>query len=171
MEETEYTTSKAEKSGFLVCQGAQCMCKFGSNPAELLVLTQTKHYVNDNAGSQKLIASHLDIGVPYKPPFFGSCKKMLNKPCNPVITAWKEYYEDVELSHGGMPLLDKSTCTCAIGTPDCINIIQHGQKGSASGANAANAEEKVHSQINPLVNPKAIDDKDPFAGVNLTGES
>lgn len=171
MEETEYKTSKAEISGFVVCQGAKCMCKFGTAPGNLLVLTQAKHFVNDPQGVQKPIASHLDIGATFKPPFFGSCSKMNNKPCTPAITAWKDYYEDVELSHGGMPLIDKSTGTCAMGSSGCISIIDHGQKGSASGANAEKANERVHSQINPLVNPKAIDDNDPFEGVQLNGES
>lgn len=171
MEETEYKANKPDISGFLVCQGAKCMCKYGTSPGELLVKTQSKHYVNDTEGVQKPIASHLDIGSPFKPPFFGSCSKMQNKACAPAITEWKDFYEDVELSHGGMPLLDKSKCTCSIGSPQCINIIDHGQKGSASGENAAKADENVHSQLNPLVNPKAIDDTNPYEGVQLSGES
>lgn len=134
----------------IVVQGAQCMCKFGSAPDKLKVLTHTKEYANDKDGSQKSIATTMDIGPTFEKNMFGSCSKMLNKPCNAVVTKWSGFYENTVLTNGGKILLEDSKATCPIGGPDCIEIVQHGQKAEASKQNFDNANKNVQSQLNPM---------------------
>ncbi|SFA49710.1 protein of unknown function [Pedobacter suwonensis] len=134
----------------VVVQGAQCLCKFGSAPDKLKVLTHTKEYANDKDGSQKMIATTMDIGSTFEKNMFGSCSKMNNKPCNATVTKWSGFYEDTVLTNGGKILLEDSKATCPIGGADCIEIIQHGQKSEASKQNFDNANKDVQSQLNPL---------------------
>ncbi|MFF5383107.1 DUF4280 domain-containing protein [Pedobacter suwonensis] len=134
----------------VVVQGAQCLCKFGSAPDKLKVLTHTKEYANDKDGSQKMIATTMDIGSTFEKNMFGSCSKMNNKPCNAIVTKWSGFYEDTVLTNGGKILLEDSKATCPIGGADCIEIIQHGQKAEASKQNFDNANKDVQSQLNPL---------------------
>jgi hypothetical protein len=134
----------------IVVQGAQCMCKFGSAPDKLKVLTHTKEYANDKDGSQKSIGTTMDIGPTFEKNMFGSCSKMYNKPCNAVVTKWSCFYEDTILTNGGKILLEDSKATCPIGGPDCIEIVQHGQKAEASKQNFNNANKDVQSQLNPM---------------------
>ncbi|PST83472.1 DUF4280 domain-containing protein [Pedobacter yulinensis] len=134
----------------IVVQGAQCMCKFGSAPDKLKVLTHAKEYANDQEGSTKPIATTKDIGATFEKNMFGSCSKMNNRPCNAVVTEWSAYYEDTILSNGGKVLLEDSKATCPVGGKDCIEIIQHGQKAEPSAQNFANADKNVQAQLNPL---------------------
>ncbi|WP_406824870.1 DUF4280 domain-containing protein [Pedobacter sp. KACC 23697] len=134
----------------VVVQGAQCMCKFGSAPDKLKVLTHNKEYANDRDGSKKLIATTVDIGTTFEKNIFGSCSKMNNKPCSVTVTKWSGFYEDTVLTNGGKILLEDSKATCPIGGADCIEIIQHGQKAEASKQNFDNANKDVQSQLNPL---------------------
>jgi hypothetical protein len=50
----------------IVVQGAQCMCNFGTAPDKLKVLTNQKEYANDKEGSQKPIATTMDIGTTFE---------------------------------------------------------------------------------------------------------
>ena len=134
----------------IVVQGAQCMCKFGSAPDKLKVLTHTKEYANDKDGSQKSIATTMDIGPTFEKNMFGSCSKIYNNPCNAVVTKWSGFYEDTILTNGGKILLEDSKATCPIGGTDCIEIVQHGQKAEASKQNFDNANKDVQSQLNPM---------------------
>ncbi|MFD2584330.1 DUF4280 domain-containing protein [Pedobacter vanadiisoli] len=134
----------------IVVQGAQCVCKFGSAPDKLKVLTHTKEYANDKDGSQKSIATTKDIGATFEKNMFGSCSKMNNKPCNAVVTKWSGFYEETVLTNGGKILLEDSKATCPVGGSDCIEIIQHGQKAEASKQNFDNADKNVQSQLNPM---------------------
>ncbi len=115
------------KSGHLVCVGAQCQCKFGTAPAKLKVLSQDKHFLNDDKLKKKLMATSKEIGQPFDPPFFGSCSKMNNSPCAVALSEWAEYYDKIKLKNGAMPLLEGSKGTCSVGAKDCITIIWHGQ--------------------------------------------
>lgn len=155
----------------LVVQGAQCICKFGSAPDKLKVLTHTKEYVNDKDGSQKAIATTMDIGQTFEKNMFGSCSKMYNKPCNAVVTKWSGFYENTILTNGGKILLEDSKATCPIGGADCIEIIQHGQKSEASQQNFMNTNKEVHSQINPLVDIEEMYVKEPLNEGLEFGES
>lgn len=135
----------------LVCQGAICSCKFGSVPDKLKVLTQSKRYINDKDGSQKLMATHMDIGKTFEKNLFGSCAKLNNAPCQVVVTQWSGFYEKITLQdNSGKALLEDSKATCPIGSPDCITIINHGQIMEASAQNVENAEKEVLMELFPF---------------------
>lgn len=59
----------------LVCQGAVCRCDFGTTTDKLMVKTQSKRYINDKDGKEKLMATHANIGATFEKNSFGSCKK------------------------------------------------------------------------------------------------
>lgn len=134
----------------IVVQGAQCMCNFGSAPDKLKVLTNQKEYANDKDGSQKPIASTMDVGSTFEKNTFGSCAKKKYKPCTAVVTKWSGFYEDVILYNGGNILLEDSKATCPIGGSDCIQIVHHGQKSEPSQQNKDNTNNVVQSQLNPM---------------------
>ena len=43
---------------------------------KLMVKTQSKRYINDKDGKEKLMATHADIGATFEKNSFGSCKKL-----------------------------------------------------------------------------------------------
>ncbi|AZB35978.1 DUF4280 domain-containing protein [Chryseobacterium bernardetii] len=150
-----------------VVQGAICQCKFGSAPDKLKVLTQTKYYVNDNAGSSKLAATHKDIGATFEKNTFGSCSKKNNTPCSAVVTQWSGYYEkELYDPPGGYILLQDSKATCPIGGPDCISIIKSGQMGEPTKKNLQNADSELQSHVSPVMDMKNLDKKDPYEFLN-----
>ncbi|MGO4710288.1 DUF4280 domain-containing protein [Chryseobacterium sp. 2TAF14] len=135
----------------LVCQGAICSCKFGSVPDKLKVLTQSKRYINDKNGSQKLMATHMDIGKTFEKNMFGSCTKLNNNPCQVTVTQWNGFYDKITLQdNSGKALLEDSKATCPIGAPDCISIINHGQIMEATPQNVENAEKEVLMELFPF---------------------
>lgn len=142
----------------LVCAGAICQCQFGKAPAKFKVLTHTKHYINDEEGKEKLVATHKEIGQPFQPPFFGSCSKANNGPCAVNVTGWSNYYEKITyaINGNGMPLLEGSKGTCSIGATDCISIAWHGQSATPSAQNIHQVDTNAATQINPLVNIKEL---------------
>ncbi|NHN27602.1 DUF4280 domain-containing protein [Flavobacterium jejuense] len=157
----------------IVVQGAECKCKFSVEPKtdNLKVLSQTKDYANDKGASKKLIATDKEIGQTLEKNTFGKCKLQPTTsdylPCKAVITKWSGFYENVVLSNQGKILLEDSKATCPIGGPDCISITKHGQKSEASSQNSNNANEDIHSQLNPMVNIKSMEVKSP-QNPNLT---
>ncbi|MET4083048.1 hypothetical protein ABIB40_003017 [Pedobacter sp. UYP30] len=144
------------KTGFMICAGAICQCKFGKAPAKFKVLTQKKHYINDEAGTQKLLATHKELGQPFEPPFFGSCAKMNNSACTVNVIDWDGFYEKSTIENGGHPLTDSSRATCPIGAKGCISITWHGQVSTPSAPQIKNAEPNTLAQINPLANSKKL---------------
>lgn len=139
----------------LVCQGATCICQFGTVPDKLLVKTQSKRYINDKEGSRKLMATHVDIGKTFEKNSFGSCAKMNNNPCQVTITQWSGYYQNITLEdNSGKALLEDSKATCPIGNPDCITIINHGQTAEISQQNIDNARPEVLAEVFPFINLK-----------------
>lgn len=136
----------------LVCQGATCRCNFGTTPDKLKVKTQSKRYINDKDGSEKLMATHMDIGKTFEKNNFGSCAKMKNDPCQVVVTQWSGYYEKITLEDNqGKALLEDSKATCPIGSTDCITIINHGQTAELSKQNIENADKEVLAELFPFV--------------------
>ncbi|KEY18988.1 DUF4280 domain-containing protein [Kaistella antarctica] len=142
----------------LVCQGALCKCNFGTTPDTLKVLTQTKHFINDKEGSNKLMATNMDIGAStFEKNTFGPCKMQPIpgggfKPCQIVVTAWSGFYEKITLQdNNGKALLEDSKATCPIGGPDCITIINHGQTAEVSSQNVENAHKEVLMELFPFV--------------------
>ena len=156
-----------------VVQGATCKCKFSVAPQtdKLKVLTQSKDFGNDKDGSKKLIATDKEIGQTLEKNTFGNCKIQPTSggylPCMAVILKWSNVYEKVTLSNKGKILLEDSKATCPIGGPDCISIDYHGQKTEGSNANGKNANEQVHSQLNPMVDLKDMTRKQAN-GLGLT---
>lgn len=137
----------------LVCQGALCRCNFGTTPDKLKVLTQSKRFINDKEGSQKLMATHMDIGKTFEKNTFGTCAKLNNNPCQVVVTQWSGFYEKITLQdNNGKALLEDSKATCHIGSTDCISIINHGQTVEASAQNVENADKEVLAELFPFVN-------------------
>jgi hypothetical protein len=141
----------------IVVQGATCICKFSEDPSKtdvLKVKTHSKHYANDKDGAEKLIATTKEIGQTLEANTFGKCKKQplgfgQYKPCQAVITEWKNFYEKVTLSNQGKILLEDSKATCPIGGPDCITIKNHGQTAEASQQNLKNADKQVLAELLP----------------------
>ena len=143
-------TQMSEKH--LVCHGAICQCQFGTAPDKLAVKTQSKRYINDKDGSEKLMATHVDIGKTFQNNTFGSCAKMNNNPCQVVVTQWSGYYEKITLENNhGKALLEDSQATCPIGTPDCISITFHGQTAELTQQNIKNARPEVVTQLFPFI--------------------
>lgn len=139
----------------MVCQGAICLCKFGSIPDKLMVLSHQKEYINDVEASTKLLATSLELGSTFEKNSFGVCSKQsYSPPCVASVIQWSGCYEDILTSNGGMILLEDSKATCPIGGSDCIEITFHGQEAEMSPQNEENAEDEVLAQIYPLGNLK-----------------
>jgi hypothetical protein len=160
----------SEKS--IVVQGATLKCKFSVEPKTdvLKVKTHSKHCANDKEGSDKLIATTKEIGQTMEANTFGKCKMQplpggQYKPCQAVITEWKEFYDKVTLSNNGQILTEKSKATCPIGGPDCISVDKHGQKTEANSQNAKNTNPQVQAQLNPMVNLKDMEDTAKHEGI------
>lgn len=139
----------------LVCQGALCRCNFGTAPDKLKVKTQSKRFINDKAGSSKLMATNMDIGKTFEKNTFGSCAKMNNNPCQVVVTQWSGYYDKITLEdNNGKALQEDSKATCPVGSPDCISILFHGQTAEPTKENVENADKEVLAELIPFVNIK-----------------
>lgn len=137
----------------LVCQGAICQCQFGKTPDNLMVLTQTKRFINDSKGAKKLIASHSDLGKTFKKNTFGSCAKLNNGPCQVAVTEWKDSYENVTIEeNSGNPLLENSKAVCAISGTPSIEIIKHGQTSEVSQQNVDSASPEAIAELCPVLN-------------------
>ena len=152
----------------LVCQGALCKCNFGTTPDKLKVLTQSKRYINDKDGSEKLMATHKDIGKTFEKNTFGSCAKLNNNPCQAVVTEWSGYYEKITLEDNkGKALLEDSKATCPIGSKDCITIIKHGQTAEVSSQNVKNANKEAVAELCPFLSLEEEDNENDDTYVTL----
>ena len=150
----------------IVVQGAICKCQYGQAPDTLKVLSHDKEYANDKDASKKRIATTKEIGgATLEKNTFGNCMKIGGNPpppCKPVITEWKDFYNKVTLSNGGNILLEDSKAVCAIAGTPCIEIIDHGQRTEASAQNFKNTNKEIQRQINPLVTPEEMFEKQPY---------
>ncbi|REC59311.1 hypothetical protein DRF65_26805 [Chryseobacterium pennae] len=139
----------------LVCQGAVCSCDFGSTTDKLMVKTQSKRYINDKDGTQKLMATHADIGPTFEKNTFGSCKKLNNNPCVPAVTKWDGFYDKITVEdNSGKALLEDSKATCAVSNAPSIKIVFHGQTAEPTPQNVANARPEVLAQLVPILEEK-----------------
>lgn len=147
----------------IVCQGAMCKCKFGNTPDKIKIVSTHKEYVNETKGSMKMIATTMDIGQPFEVKTFGQCKLQPSSsgflPCVPNIIQWQDFYDKVTLSNNGQILTEKSKAICAIAGAPCVEITFHGQTASPSQSQADQADEEIHSQLNPLARPKGAPEK------------
>ncbi|WP_108867126.1 PAAR-like protein [Aquimarina aquimarini] len=160
----------------LVCHGAMCKCQFGDVPDMLTVQSQQKNYINDNAGSQKLIATDKELGTPFQAKTFGQCKLQPTgssfKPCMQNITGWDGIFEKTQLqANQGYPLLEDSKATCAIAGAPCVEIAFHGQTATPSAQNVDNADQDLLSQVVPMINVQEIDMLSPYDGIKVTEEN
>lgn len=159
-------------TGHIVCDGALCQCKNGFTPDKLKVLSMPNEFVNDEKGTKKLVASTMDIGIPLEKGTFGQCKLQPSSsgylPCIPSITSWQDFYDKVTLSNNGQVLVEGSKGICAIAGSPCVEFMMHGQQPSVSATEANETDETIQSQLNPLVNPKRIDNNDPFENIQLS---
>ncbi|MBQ4821276.1 DUF4280 domain-containing protein [Aquimarina sp. MMG016] len=151
---------------YVVIQSAMCKCQFGDFPDKLKVLSHQKYYANDPQGSNKLIATTMELGgATFEKNTFGQCKLQPTgssfKPCQIVITKWDGFYENVEFSNGGKILLEDSKATCPISGSPCISIINHGQTAAGSSSDSGNADTDTQQQINPIVNINSINQEQP----------
>ncbi|WP_440122598.1 DUF4280 domain-containing protein [Tenacibaculum sp. Ill] len=149
----------------VICNGAMCKCAHGFTPDTFAVVSTHKHYINESSGSQKMVGSTMDIGQPFEAKTFGQCKLQPSGssylPCMPSIIQWQDFYEKVTLSNQGKILTEKSKAICAIAGAPCVEFTFHGQVGAPTESQAAQTNTAVHSQMNPLANPKqAIEDTD-----------
>ena len=138
-----------------VCQGAICKCQFGTMPDKLKVLTQNKHYINDKDAKEKLVATHMDIGMTFEKNTFGQCKLQPSSsgylPCVPALQKWTGQYEKVKYEiNGGNPLLEDSKGICAISGSPSIEITFHGQTAEPTQKNVENASEEVVAELIPF---------------------
>jgi len=138
----------------LVCDGALCKCKYGTIPDKLKVLTHQKEYINDAKGTKKLTASTKDINATFEKNTFGNCAKQNNKPCQAIVTEWKDFYDKITLTHKGKVLTEDSKATCPIGGPDCIEITFHGQKAAISQSSKDKADDDIMAILFPFGNLK-----------------
>ena len=139
----------------IVCHGALCKCQLGTTPDKLVVLTQDKIYVNDKNSSEKLVASTMELGPTFENKTFGTCTNT-NSACVPNIIQWEGFYDKVTLPNMGNPLLEDSKGVCAIAGAPCVEFLFHGQIGMPTKKQADNANEEIHSQINPLARPAGL---------------
>ncbi|WP_103864611.1 PAAR-like protein [Aquimarina sp. I32.4] len=160
-EETEETTEESTAKK-LVCHGAKCGCDKSESPTEveLQVLSHSKFYINDNAGSQKLIASNMELPLPFNKPFFGKCtlkpSSSGNLPCQPVLQGWDDPYEGVELGNGGKILTEDSTAMCIMG--GLIDIKDHGQDpAEITEQQIADANTTAAAIQNPMITETEIE--------------
>jgi hypothetical protein len=136
----------------LVCQGAICQCQFGTTPDTLKVLTQSKQFINDKEGKEKLMATHRDIGMTFEKNTFGSCKMMKNNPCVPALIQWQGYYENIQIEENqGKALLEDSKGICSVAGSPCISITFHGQIAEVSPQNVQNVDNEDILMICPVM--------------------
>ncbi len=140
--------------GKIVCQGALCECQYGDFPDILQVVSKHKEYVNESDGSDKMIATHRDVGQPFEKKTFGQCKLQPTpggyKPCQVQVTEWQDFYEKVTLSNGGKVLTEKSKAICPIAGAPCITVSFHGQTASPTSQQMEQADEETHAMLNPF---------------------
>ena len=156
----------------MVVQGAICKCTLSVEPKTdvLKVKTQSKHYANDKDGAKKLLATTKEIGKTLEKNTFGKCKKQPSGsdylPCLVQITEWSKFYEKVTLSNDGKILIEDSKATCSRGTPESIEIIDHGQIAAPSEQNFKSANPDVQNRINPLLDLAEVGKPKPdFNGI------
>ncbi len=172
-DENNEDTSNTSAAKTIVCQGGKCSCNQSETPTQipLKVTTQSKFYINDENGSDKLIASTMELGQPFDAPFFGKCKLQPSGssflPCQPAITQWQKPYENVELANGGKILTEDSTAMCAIG--GMIKIEDHGQDPvQVNEAQIQNGTLAVTTLLNPMITEA---DLEILAGGGFDGDT
>lgn len=143
--------SAGEHDGKLfVAQKGKAICDKGTKFPQFKVSSHKKLYINDKDGVDDYLAvteNDLQFNPPAVP--FGNCSVKNGQPCSFAPAGkWKKFYKDVKVMDNAL-LTEISELQCSIGGK--IKIMDHGQKAQLSKQNFENADAKVHSYINPLV--------------------
>lgn len=107
-----------------VVDGAICTCKFGTTPGKMKVTDQQFVHIN----GQNLLGTSMNLGCAFYPPYFTLCRVTWPpKPCVPSILQWTNTFTKVKVDKVAALLTDRSKAACALGGPECISFIFHGQ--------------------------------------------
>ena len=130
-----------------ITDGAPCMCKYGSIPGRLMVISHQLMVINH---SNKKIGTSMELGSPFYPPMFGVCKSTWPpRPCTPAVIQWEQVYKGVRINQVSNPLLPESKATCAAGCPQCIEIVHHGQTELLGSPHVKSATAEHQSDLDP----------------------
>lgn len=131
-----------------IADGAQCICKFGSAPGLLKVISHQLMMINH---SNKKIATSMELGVPFYPPAFGQCKfSWPPRPCSPAIVKWDNVYKGMRINLTSNPLLTDSKATCSVCGSPCIDFIDHGQIELLGPPHVKNATAEHQTDLDPM---------------------
>lgn len=133
------------EENYFVTDQAKCICKYGSSPGQLKVISHQLMIINH---SDKKIATSLDLGNPFYIPFFVKCSIFPSRPCSPNVVKWDNTYEGMRVSRGN-PLLPGSIATCAVAGTPCIQIVHHGQIELLGPPHVKNATAEFQSDLDP----------------------
>lgn len=130
-----------------ITDGAPCMCKFGTVPGRLMVISHQLMVINN---SNKKICTSMELGAPFYPPMFGVCKASWPpRPCTPAVTLWENVYKGMRINLLSNPLLPESKATCAAGGAQCIEIVHHGQVEILGPPHLKSATAEHQSDLDP----------------------
>lgn len=139
-----------------IVEKALCRCSFGTAPAMLEVANQKKGKINGG----KRTATTLTLGSNvFTGCGFGTCNKNPSSPvpCKAVVTRWSEGFSKLSVC-GGAPLIPSSKGSCAMGTPDCISIIQSGQIPIPGTPQLRQAAKQHQADLDPLSSSSALNE-------------
>lgn len=153
-QETKQEQDKESAEGFLVVHGATCLCDQSPTPAKLQVTSHNKYYINDNAGTNKMVATTKDNT--FMPSNFITCAKdNPTKLCKYTPTAqWSGEPHKIECN-GEIPLLDSYELTCPI-YHGKITILAHGQQTDTSAVQAQKTNDDACSIFNSSLSEDVI---------------
>ncbi|MCS3532584.1 PAAR-like protein [Chryseobacterium sp. JUb7] len=141
-----------------VIQKGKAICDKGTKFPQFKVSSHKKHYLNNESNSDDFLAvteNDLQFNPPAVP--FGNCSLKNNQPCSfAPVGKWTKFYKDVKVLDNAL-LTEISELQCAIGGK--IKIMDHGQRAQLSKQNFKNADARVHSYINPLVDLRMLNEQ------------
>jgi len=151
--------SAGEHDGKLfVAQKGKAICDKGTKFPQFKVSSHRKLYINDKDDVDDYLAvteNDLQFNPPAVP--FGNCSVKNGQPCSFAPAGkWKKFYKDVKVLDNAL-LTEISELQCSVGGK--IKVMDHGQKAQLSKQNFKNADAKVHSYINPLVDLEEFTDE------------
>ena len=141
-----------------IADGATCMCKFGSAPGRLKVISHDLLYIN---AFHKMGTSG-ELQNAFYPPAFGTCtySSPYTRPCSPAVINWTELYKDMRVMGLYYPLMPESKATCALAGTPCIDIIDHGQIEILGPSQIKNRTSEFQSDLDPLGNLRELDEEE-----------
>lgn len=148
-----------------IVEGAWCTCKFGSTPAQLLVLSPDHAHMN----GEKRIADTMNLGNVFQAPGFTMCNVTHPpKPCVPALTRWDDAFDKIKINRAAFPLLPGSKGTCASGCPRCIEFINEGQIPMPGIGLMKQAAAEFQGDLDPAGSSLALDESQIEAFQKIT---